>query len=202
MGYVLKYEVSVIDKLQPHADLGRGRSENAYTSRVRPAPNPPTRHLVQLLPPVSQSVANGRFTVLTYNLLADLYAKVRLGALHLQAAATSITACIDGVTVPPLCDRRTSPTTAQPGPCTGTTASATCCGSCCRTSLTSCACKRSRATTTLTSGSRSCRKLGMWPSTKRRPLRSTPTTSMPLMAVRRSSGVSASPWSRSMRCGP
>ena len=46
------------------------------TSRVRPAPNPPSRHMVQLLPPSSQStLGSGRFTLLTYNLLADIYAK-------------------------------------------------------------------------------------------------------------------------------
>lgn len=46
------------------------------TSRVRPAPNPPQRSLVQLGPPAPAVSSLGRFTVLTYNLLADLYAKV------------------------------------------------------------------------------------------------------------------------------
>jgi mRNA deadenylase 3'-5' endonuclease subunit Ccr4 len=51
----------------------------AFTSRVRPAPNLPVRNLVPL--PLPQGVAKGgpnsRFTVLSYNMLADLYAKVR-----------------------------------------------------------------------------------------------------------------------------
>ncbi|KAF6257457.1 phosphatase family [Scenedesmus sp. NREL 46B-D3] len=46
-------------------------------NRVRPAPNLPVRHLVPL--PLPQGVAKGgpnsRFTVLSYNMLADLYAK-------------------------------------------------------------------------------------------------------------------------------
>lgn len=48
------------------------------TQRVRPAPNPPQRSLVPLVLPNDNNIQNnGRFTVLTYNLLADLYGKVR-----------------------------------------------------------------------------------------------------------------------------
>lgn len=76
VGYVLKFEVTVIDKLHPYAaDLGRTHTQSVCTARVRPAPNPPVRSMVQMVPPSQQSNA-GRFTILTYNLLADLYAKV------------------------------------------------------------------------------------------------------------------------------
>ncbi|KAG2423839.1 hypothetical protein HXX76_014999 [Chlamydomonas incerta] len=75
VGYVLKFEVTVIDKLHPYAaDLGRTHTQSVCTARVRPAPNPPVRSMVQMVPPSQQSNA-GRFTILTYNLLADLYAK-------------------------------------------------------------------------------------------------------------------------------
>jgi hypothetical protein len=42
---------------------------------VRPAPNLPTRNLVPL-PGAGPGGGYGRFTLLTYNILADLYAKV------------------------------------------------------------------------------------------------------------------------------
>jgi CCR4-NOT transcription complex subunit 6 len=72
VGYILKYEVSVVDKLHPYADLGRGQA--VMTAAVRPAPNPPLRALLPLTP--GGAVASpGKFTVLTYNLLADLYTK-------------------------------------------------------------------------------------------------------------------------------
>lgn len=73
VGLVLKYDCSVLDTLHPHIDYGK--CTVVYTSRVRPAPTPPTRAVVPLpvAPPLPTST--GRFTVLTYNLLADLYAK-------------------------------------------------------------------------------------------------------------------------------
>ncbi|MEW5305480.1 MAG: hypothetical protein WDW36_008014 [Sanguina aurantia] len=79
VGYTLKYECCIIDRLHPYAPAS-GRTEVVQTSRVRPTPSPPTRSLVQLVPTAqptpSPGAANlGRFTVLTYNLLADLYAK-------------------------------------------------------------------------------------------------------------------------------
>eukprot|EP00798_Chlamydomonas_sp_ICE-L_P010483 gene10483-8447_t len=74
VGYVLKYEVSVVNRLHPYTDLGK--MQLAYSTRVRPLPTPPIRQLLQLLPPVSPAVQAGRFSVLSYNMLADLYAKV------------------------------------------------------------------------------------------------------------------------------
>lgn len=75
VGFVLKYECSICDAAHPYIDLGRPML--AFTSRVRPAPNLPVRNLVPL--PLPQGVAKGgpnsRFTVLSYNMLADLYAK-------------------------------------------------------------------------------------------------------------------------------
>ncbi len=75
VGYVLKFEVTIVDKAHPYADLGRGATQSVCTARVRPAPNPPVRSMVTIVPPSQQS-SGGRFTVMTYNLLADLYAKV------------------------------------------------------------------------------------------------------------------------------
>lgn len=74
VGYVLKFEVTVIDRLHPYVDLGK--SHSVVTARVRPTPNPPARSMVQMIPISSQTHPSNRFTVLSYNLLADLYAKV------------------------------------------------------------------------------------------------------------------------------
>lgn len=77
VGYILKFEVSVVDRIHSYTDLGK--MQFCYTSRVRPLPTPPTRHLVQLVPPPSlQTYGSSRFTMLSYNLLADLYAKADL----------------------------------------------------------------------------------------------------------------------------
>lgn len=74
VGYTLKYEISVVDRLHNnYTDLSK--TQVVYTSRVRPTPNPPARNMVQMLPPSSQTYPGSRFTVLSYNLLADLYAK-------------------------------------------------------------------------------------------------------------------------------
>lgn len=76
MGFVLKYECSIFDPNHPYIDLGRPML--AFTSRVRPAPNLPVRNLVSLPLPYNLTKAgpSSRFTVLSYNMLADLYAKV------------------------------------------------------------------------------------------------------------------------------
>eukprot|EP00195_Chlamydomonas_chlamydogama_P016392 CAMPEP_0202900342 /NCGR_PEP_ID=MMETSP1392-20130828/11166_1 /ASSEMBLY_ACC=CAM_ASM_000868 /TAXON_ID=225041 /ORGANISM="Chlamydomonas chlamydogama, Strain SAG 11-48b" /LENGTH=568 /DNA_ID=CAMNT_0049586715 /DNA_START=168 /DNA_END=1874 /DNA_ORIENTATION=- len=73
VGYVLKFEVCIVGKAPPHTMPDPMKVQVVQTTRVRPAPNPPLRHMVQLVPPSSHT--NGRFTLLTYNLLADLYAK-------------------------------------------------------------------------------------------------------------------------------
>ena len=55
-----------------------GRTFSVRSERVRPAPQPPSRELVPLPPPKGRPLApGGKFTLLTYNLLADLYATVR-----------------------------------------------------------------------------------------------------------------------------
>lgn len=76
VGFVLKYECSIFDPNHPYIDLGRPML--AFTSRVRPAPNLPVRNLVSLPLPynVTKAGPSSRFTVLSYNMLADLYAKV------------------------------------------------------------------------------------------------------------------------------
>lgn len=76
VGFVLKYECSIFDPNHPYIDLGRPML--AFTSRVRPAPNLPVRSLVTLPLPYNLTKAgpSSRFTVLSYNMLADLYAKV------------------------------------------------------------------------------------------------------------------------------
>lgn len=77
VGYVLRYQVNIIDKAHP-SYMDANKIQFFDTTRVRPAPNPPARHMVQLMPeaPSQAPGTSGRFTLLTYNLLADLYAKV------------------------------------------------------------------------------------------------------------------------------
>ncbi|GAX83499.1 hypothetical protein CEUSTIGMA_g10924.t1 [Chlamydomonas eustigma] len=75
VGYALRYQVQIVDRAHP-GYMDPSKIQIFDTSRVRPAPNPPARHMVQLVPEVSpQASTSGRFTLLTYNLLADLYAK-------------------------------------------------------------------------------------------------------------------------------
>ncbi|KAK9806248.1 hypothetical protein WJX72_007236 [[Myrmecia] bisecta] len=71
VGSVLKCEVVAIDSASPYTEIGK--SFSVPTARVRPAPSPPKRNLVAITPP-KHIVAAGKFTALTYNLLADLYA--------------------------------------------------------------------------------------------------------------------------------
>lgn len=73
VGFVLKYECSIIDAARQYEAC---RPAQAFSSRVRPAPNLPQRSLVALPGPGAGGVGGyGRFTLLTYNILADLYAK-------------------------------------------------------------------------------------------------------------------------------
>uniref|UniRef100_A0A061SKX5 CCR4-NOT transcription complex subunit 6 n=1 Tax=Tetraselmis sp. GSL018 TaxID=582737 RepID=A0A061SKX5_9CHLO len=77
VGLVLRYECSIVD-------THTGRAETTSlgsitTSRVRPAPNPPTRRMIPIsFPDMKLSHSGGRFTMLSYNLLADLYASAEL----------------------------------------------------------------------------------------------------------------------------
>ncbi len=95
VGYVLKFEVAIVDKLHPYA-VDMTRSQSVFTARVRPTPNPPVRSMVQMVPP-SQLTNSGRFTILTYNLLADLYAKV---GTHRHAPSTVIRLATSSHTCP------------------------------------------------------------------------------------------------------
>jgi CCR4-NOT transcription complex subunit 6 len=72
VGFVLKYEASIIDAARQFEACRPGV---AFTSRVRPAPNLPQRALLPL-PGSGPGGGYGRFTLMTYNILADLYAKV------------------------------------------------------------------------------------------------------------------------------
>ena len=71
VGCILKFECTAHDVASAYQDVGKTFS--IITARVRPAPNPPRRSLVPITPP-HPSVSKGAFTVLSYNLLADLYA--------------------------------------------------------------------------------------------------------------------------------
>lgn len=84
VGASLRVEVIGVDVANQEAT---GRSLAVSTARVRPAPRPPRRARVPLplppavaqlakpsLPSSPSSSSSNRFTVLTYNLLADLYA--------------------------------------------------------------------------------------------------------------------------------
>lgn len=70
VGSILKNEVVPLDTASAYPELGKPTS--VLTARVRPAPQPPKRSLVELKP--TNSIGPSRFTALTYNLLADLYA--------------------------------------------------------------------------------------------------------------------------------
>lgn len=74
VGTVLKCEVVAIDSASAFGELGKTFSVS--TARVRPEPSPPKRSLTPV-PPPKNVVTTGKFTALTYNLLADLYATVR-----------------------------------------------------------------------------------------------------------------------------
>lgn len=93
VGFVLKYECSIFDQNHPYIDLGRPML--AFTSRVRPAPNLPVRSLVGLPLPYNLTKAgpSSRFTVLSYNMLADLYAKVGSKQLVLQGMGLPAGVC-------------------------------------------------------------------------------------------------------------
>ena len=73
VGSCLKCEVAAVDTQQ---NRETGSSSSPSTARVRPVPLCPQRALIPIPPPRGGNPA-GKFTALTYNLLADLYASVR-----------------------------------------------------------------------------------------------------------------------------
>lgn len=72
VGSVIKCEVVAVDTTSAFPELGK--SFSVLTARVRPAPTPPVRRNIALKP--SKPTTNGRFTALTYNVLADIYANM------------------------------------------------------------------------------------------------------------------------------
>ena len=81
-------DIVVIDALSrtPYSEIGK--TFTSATQRVRSAPQLPTRALIGL-PAPRHTVASGKFSVLTYNLLADLYTNVSLSqppTAHLTTA--------------------------------------------------------------------------------------------------------------------
>lgn len=83
VGCVLKYECSIADMHRPFYQ-DTTPPIGSTTARVRPAPQPPVRAIIPLRNNVGKVYQEGRFTVLTYNILADLYATV--GAVERQLA--------------------------------------------------------------------------------------------------------------------
>ena len=71
VGCILKFECTAHDIASAYPDIGKAFS--IVTARVRPSPLPPRRAMIPVAP-IRPAVKKGRFTVLTYNLLADLYA--------------------------------------------------------------------------------------------------------------------------------
>lgn len=71
VGCVLKYECTAYDSAIAYPDMGKTYS--ILTSRVRPAATAPMRSMIPVQPSRA-TVKRGKFTVLSYNLLADLYA--------------------------------------------------------------------------------------------------------------------------------
>ena len=79
VGAVLKFECNTYDAASPYMDIGK--TFGVMTHRVMPSPVPPRRALIPLIPPVEKLkaagksiVAKAKFTLLSYNILADLYA--------------------------------------------------------------------------------------------------------------------------------
>lgn len=70
IGSILKYEVVGYDAATYSES---GKAFTVQTARVRSLPEPPRRALIPVVP---DKPASGTFTVLTYNVLADLYATV------------------------------------------------------------------------------------------------------------------------------
>ena len=105
VGYVLRYQVNIVDKTHvSYPAVDASKIQMFDTTRVRPAPNPPARHMVQLMPesaPQGGPGPSGRFTLLTYNLLADIYAKVSASARRCMGGDI-LGACM-AVWVPPVC---------------------------------------------------------------------------------------------------
>eukprot|EP00889_Picochlorum_renovo_P001125 jgi/Picre1/28155/NNA_003561.t1 len=71
VGCVLRYECTAYDSASAYPDMGKTFS--ILTSRVRPSATPPMRSMIHMTP-VRPTLKRGKFTVLSYNLLADLYA--------------------------------------------------------------------------------------------------------------------------------
>lgn len=71
---MVKFEVTSVDSTSPYSNTAKPIAVTT-TSRVRPAPTPPKRSMIPFASP-QQSVVAGKFTALTYNVLADLYASV------------------------------------------------------------------------------------------------------------------------------
>lgn len=71
VGCVLRYECTAYDSASAYPDMGKTFS--ILTARVRPAAPCPSRPMIHMKP-LKPTVKRGRFTVLSYNLLADLYA--------------------------------------------------------------------------------------------------------------------------------
>lgn len=75
----LKVDVVVVDSLARSPYLEIGKTFTSATARVRLAPKLPKRSLIPL-PAPKTSTAPGKFSVVTYNLLADLYTNVILSS--------------------------------------------------------------------------------------------------------------------------
>lgn len=59
-----------------NSEINRCLKMSAETWRVKPSPNPPIRAMIPLTCADPRMVQDGRFTVLSYNILADLHATV------------------------------------------------------------------------------------------------------------------------------
>ncbi|GMH34693.1 hypothetical protein BSKO_02554 [Bryopsis sp. KO-2023] len=77
IGCNLKYECFLADEHAPFCASDEVEMFVVITSRVLPAPSPPLRAMASLIPLNLRLNREGRFTLLTYNILADLYASQR-----------------------------------------------------------------------------------------------------------------------------
>lgn len=74
VGCTLKFECKMMDG----AGKICGEMVSALTETVEPCSSPPLRAMIPVHPCFMGSCHEGRFKVLTYNILADFYAMVRL----------------------------------------------------------------------------------------------------------------------------
>lgn len=92
----LKVDVVVVDSMSRTPYLEIGKTFTSATARVRLAPKLPKRALIPLASPKA-STAPGKFSVVTYNLLADLYTNVSPPEVSFNTAMSAEAPCMSSM---------------------------------------------------------------------------------------------------------